>query len=67
MAFRDRFTTRQHVRPEEQEGEASAQAATAKRDFARFSELYASRDGKLRFFEDRATGHLAAVDASKLA
>lgn len=34
---------------------------------AAFRELYRSRDGKLCFFEDAKTGHLAAVDASKLA
>lgn len=39
----------------------------AKFDLSLFRELYRSRDGRLVFFEHRATGHLAAVDASKLA
>lgn len=39
----------------------------AKLDLSLFRELYRSRDGRLVFFEHRATGHLAAVDASKLA
>lgn len=38
----------------------------AKFDLSMFRELYRSRDGRLVFFEHRATGHLAAVDASKL-
>lgn len=36
-------------------------------DLATFRELYRSRDGRLCFYEDPKTGHLAAVDASKLA
>ncbi len=39
----------------------------AKFDLSMFRELYRSRDGRLVFFEHRATGHLAAVDAAKLA
>lgn len=42
-------------------------ADDAKFDLSMFRELYRSRDGRLVFFEHRATGHLAAVDASKLA
>ena len=38
----------------------------AKLDLSLFRELYRSRDGRLVFFEHCATGHLAAVDASKL-
>ena len=38
----------------------------AKFDLSMFRELYRSRDGRLVFFEHCATGHLAAVDASKL-
>lgn len=37
-----------------------------KLDLSLFRELYRSRDGRLVFFEHCATGHLAAVDASKL-
>lgn len=44
----------------------SAQSVEAKLDLSLFRELYRSRDGRLVFFEHRATGHLAAVDASKL-
>ncbi len=61
MKKRDTFEGASPKNPE------PSRASEAARDLARFSELYASRDGKLRFFEDRATGHLAAVDASKLA
>lgn len=43
-----------------------AQSVEAKLDLSLFRELYRSRDGRLVFFEHRATGHLAAVDASKL-
>lgn len=43
-----------------------AASAEAKLDLSLFRELYRSRDGRLVFFEHRATGHLAAVDASKL-
>ena len=43
-----------------------AQSAEAKLDLSLFRELYRSRDGRLVFFEHCATGHLAAVDASKL-
>lgn len=35
-------------------------------EFARFRELYSSKDGKLCVYED-ADGHIFAVDASKLA
>lgn len=35
-------------------------------EFARFKEVYSSKDGQLAVFED-AEGHLVAVDASKLA
>ena len=38
----------------------------AKLDLSLFRELYRSRDGRLVFFEHCTTGHLAAVDASKL-
>ena len=44
----------------------SAQSVKAKLDLSLFRELYRSRDGRLVFFEHCATGHLAAVDASKL-
>ena len=44
-----------------------AASVEAKLDLSLFRELYRSRDGRLVFFEHRATGHLAAVDASKLA
>lgn len=44
----------------------SAQSVEAKLDLSLFRELYRSRDGRLVFFEHRATGHLAAIDASKL-
>ena len=43
-----------------------AQSVESKLDLSLFRELYRSRDGRLVFFEHRATGHLAAVDASKL-
>ncbi|WP_417053432.1 hypothetical protein [Ellagibacter isourolithinifaciens] len=43
-----------------------AQSVEAKLDLSLFRELYRSRDGRLVFFEHCATGHLAAVDASKL-
>ena len=43
-----------------------AASVEAKLDLSLFRELYRSRDGRLVFFEHRATGHLAAVDASKL-
>lgn len=43
-----------------------AASVDAKLDLSLFRELYRSRDGRLVFFEHRATGHLAAVDASKL-
>lgn len=43
-----------------------AASVEAKLDPSLFRELYRSRDGRLVFFEHRATGHLAAVDASKL-
>ncbi len=43
-----------------------AASVEAKLDLSLFHELYRSRDGRLVFFEHRATGHLAAVDASKL-
>ena len=43
-----------------------AASAEAKLDLSLFRELYRSRDGRLVFFEHRAPGHLAAVDASKL-
>ena len=44
----------------------TAASVEAKLDLSMFRELYRSRDGRLVFFEHRATGHLAAVDASKL-
>lgn len=44
----------------------SAASVEAKLDLSLFRELYRSRDGRLVFFEHCATGHLAAVDASKL-
>lgn len=44
----------------------SEQSVEAKLDLSLFRELYRSRDGRLVFFEHCATGHLAAVDASKL-
>lgn len=44
----------------------SAQSVEAKFDLSLFRELYRSRDGRLVFFEHCVTGHLAAVDASKL-
>ena len=44
----------------------STASVEAKLDLSLFRELYRSRDGRLVFFEHRATGHLAAVDASKL-
>ena len=44
----------------------STASVEAKLDLSMFRELYRSRDGRLVFFEHRATGHLAAVDASKL-
>lgn len=43
-----------------------ASSVEAKLDLSLFRELYRSRDGRLVFFEHCATGHLAAVDASKL-
>ena len=43
-----------------------AQSVEAKLDLSLFRELYRSRDGRFVFFEHCATGHLAAVDASKL-
>lgn len=43
-----------------------AVSVEAKLDLSLFRELYRSRDGRLVFFEHCATGHLAAVDASKL-
>lgn len=43
-----------------------AASVEAKLDLSMFRELYRSRDGRLVFFEHCATGHLAAVDASKL-
>lgn len=43
-----------------------AASVEAKLDLSLFRELYRSRDGRLVFFEHRTTGHLAAVDASKL-
>ena len=43
-----------------------AQSVEAKLDLSLFRELYRSRDGRLVFFEHCATGHLAAVDSSKL-
>ena len=43
-----------------------AASVEAKLDLSMFRELYRSRDGRLVFFEHRATGHLAALDASKL-
>ena len=43
-----------------------AASVEAKLDLSMFRELYRSRDGRLVFFEHRATGHFAAVDASKL-
>lgn len=43
-----------------------AQSVEVKLDLSLFRELYRSRDGRLVFFEHCATGHLAAVDASKL-
>ena len=44
----------------------STASVEAKLDLSMFRELYRSRDGRLVFFEHCATGHLAAVDASKL-
>ena len=44
----------------------STASVEAELDLSMFRELYRSRDGRLVFFEHRATGHLAAVDASKL-
>ena len=44
----------------------SAASVEAKLDLSLFRELYRSRDGRLVFFEHCATGHLAAVDSSKL-
>ena len=52
--------------PEPASNPEPAQSAEAKLDLSLFRELYRSRDGRLVFFEHRATGHLAAVDASKL-
>lgn len=43
-----------------------AASVEAKLNLSLFRELYRSRDGRLVFFEHCATGHLAAVDASKL-
>ena len=43
-----------------------AASVEAKLDLSLFRELYRSRDGRLVFFEHCATGHLSAVDASKL-
>lgn len=43
-----------------------AASVEVKLDLSLFRELYRSRDGRLVFFEHCATGHLAAVDASKL-
>lgn len=43
-----------------------AQSVESELDLSLFRELYRSRDGRLVFFEHCATGHLAAVDASKL-
>lgn len=43
-----------------------AASVEAKLDLSLFRELYRSRDGRLVFFEHRTTGHLAAVDTSKL-
>ena len=43
-----------------------AASVETKLDLSLFRELYRSRDGRLVFFEHCATGHLAAVDASKL-
>ena len=45
---------------------APAPRPAKKRRFARFRNLYESRDGGLCVFEDEH-GHLVAVDASKLA
>ena len=44
----------------------STASVEAKLDLSLLRELYRSRDGRLVFFEHCATGHLAAVDASKL-
>ena len=43
-----------------------AASVEVKLDLSLFRELDRSRDGRLVFFEHCATGHLAAVDASKL-
>lgn len=45
------------------EGESSAPA----RNLLTFREIYRSRDGRMSLFADERTGHLAAIDASRLA
>ena len=39
---------------------------SAKRGLLTFREIYRSRDGRMRLFADERTGHLAAVDSSRL-
>lgn len=46
---------------------SSARESRRAFDPSTFRELYRSRDGRFCFYEDAKTGHLAAVDASKLA
>ena len=52
--------------PEPLDPAPALSAASPKRRFARFRHLYESRDGGLCVFEDES-GHLVAVDASRLA
>lgn len=55
------------VSAEAEPAPSSDRASRPAFDLATFRELYRSRDGRLCFYEDPKTGHLAAVDASKLA
>ena len=48
-------------------GKKDAEPHTAARNLLTFKEIYRSRDGRMSLFADERTGHLAAVDASKLA
>ena len=48
-------------------GKKGAEPHAAVLELLTFKEIYRSRDGRMRLFADERTGHLAAVDASKLA
>ena len=49
--------------------DAAARPSTSpekRRGLLAFQEIYRSRDGKMLLFADERTGHLAAVDSSRL-